>query len=97
MGDLCPVRRLLSDGCFLIGIRRSILAEGVSRYVRSTQCSASRVLPLPSGHGGLQDLFHHLSDVCNSQLTLTTLTDKAIHILETRQQPNNLGWQSSVF
>ncbi len=32
------VWRRLSDGCFQIGIRQSILAEGVSRYIRSTQC-----------------------------------------------------------
>ena len=31
-----------SDGCFQIGIRRSILAEGVSRYIRSTQCRVIR-------------------------------------------------------
>ncbi len=36
--NLFPVRRRPSDGCFQIGIRRSILAEGVSRYIRSTQC-----------------------------------------------------------
>ncbi len=33
------MRRQPSDGCFQIGIRRSILAEGVSRYIQSTQCS----------------------------------------------------------
>ncbi len=32
------MRRRPSDSCFQIGIRRSILAEGVSRYIRSTQC-----------------------------------------------------------
>ena len=31
-----------SGGCFQIAIRRSIQAEGVSRYIRSTQCRVGR-------------------------------------------------------
>ncbi len=60
-----------SDGCFQIGIRRSIPAEGVSRYIRSTQCTWIKMHFLAINHifsvlNGTLPVFHRIS-ICGQE------------------------------